>query len=81
MLKALGYGRISDAGGDNETSLPNQHELYKDYIADNDDLQNEGWYEDKNVSGDTPITERDGFSDLIDHLRQDEEIEIVLGAP
>lgn len=77
-MKVLGYGRISNANDQNETSLDNQRELYEEYVASDEDLTNEGWYQDRNVSGDTPVLDRPEFQVLVDHLREDQQIEIVL---
>jgi len=81
-MRVLGYGRTSQ--DDQETSIPNQKGDVADF-CDTTDVDEYGgthelvdWYDDPDVSGKTYPAERDGFSDLIDHLNEDETIDGVV---
>lgn len=76
-MKVLGYGRISDAKDDDETSLDNQRQEIEDYI-DEHDYELAEWYQDRNVSGATDPFNRDGFATLVGHLEENEDITMVL---
>lgn len=77
-MRALGYGRISDSdGGDEETSLPNQRDMIEEYASENG-LEIVDWYQDRNVSGKTHPSERNGFQQLMAVLEEREDIPVVL---
>ena len=75
-MKVVTYGRISQAG-DDDTSLSNQRAIVEQYAEDND-LECVGWFEDRNVSGKTHPSDRDGFQELMGVLRETDEINTVL---
>lgn len=79
-MDVVGYGRISDSNEDengDETSLPNQRSEVKEDARENG-MNFVEWYQDKNVSGSTDPFNRDGFSELVEHLTEDPDIGLVL---
>ena len=73
------YGRISVADDDNgdETSLPNQREMMKEFAAE-ENLSVEGWFYDRNTSGATYPFARDGFGEMVEALRTHENVTTIL---
>jgi DNA invertase Pin-like site-specific DNA recombinase len=76
-MKVLGYGRISDANDDEETSLTNQRDEITEEVTELD-AEFVEWYQDRNVSGSMDPFTRDGFSELVEHLQEDPDIDLVL---
>lgn len=81
-MRVLGYGRVSQ--DDQEDSLPDQRSMVREFCNETDDKEYGeehefvDWYEDKGVSGSVYPAERPGFSDLIDHLNEDDSIDGVV---
>lgn len=78
-MRVLGYGRTSQ--DDQDSSLPDQRAMVEEFCESTDDKEYGEkhefveWYQDRNVSGSIYPAERPGFSELIDHLNDDESIE------
>jgi len=73
------YGRISVADDDDgdETSLPNQRGMMKEFAAE-ENLSVEGWFYDRNKSGATDPFARDGFGEMVEALRTHEDVTTIL---
>ena len=78
-MRVLGYGRTSQ--DDQDSSLTDQKAICKEFCETTDDHEYGethefcGWHQDRDVSGSIYPAERPGFSDLIDHLNEDESID------
>lgn len=76
--RVLGYGRTSPGTNDEGTSLPGQRQDVEQ-LCEDQGFELVGWYEDEDVSGrKTKPHEREGFNELIAHVRQDDEIEAIV---